>query len=219
MYTIEHGNTAKFVAIELPRPTRKVSAMKKTLTDRTLKTLKPAAKPYEVMDAVVRGFGARIMPTGVKSFILLRRFPGSKNPARRALGAYPDTSLADAREKAREWNALAARGIDPAIEEGRQKQAAIEAEKQRQAFTFGTAFEDYLQRKASKLKSGPDIEREMRREFKDWMGLPLADISPSLVKAAIQAIVDRGAPTNAHFLLAVTRAFFNWVIDFGRFQP
>ena len=58
----------------------------------------------------------------------------------------------------------------------------------------------------------------MRREFKDWMDLPLADITPSVVKAAIQAVVDRGAPTNAHFLLAVTRAFFNWVIDSGDFN-
>jgi len=215
---MQHGNTAKFVAMELPRLTGKVPTMKKTLSDRTLKTLKPAAKPYEVMDAVVRSFGVRIMPSGVKSFILLRRFPGSKNPVRRTLGAYPDTSLADARERAREWNALAARGIDPAIEEGRQKQAAIEAEKQRRASTFGAAFEDYLRRKASKLKSGPDIEREMRREFKDWMGLPLADISPSRVKAAIQAIVDRGASTQAHALFAMLRGFLNWCVDSGDFN-
>ena len=215
---MQHGNTAKFVAIELPRPTGKVLTMKKTLTDRTLKALKPAEKPYEVMDAIVRGFGARIMPSGVKSFILLRRYPGSKQPARRALGAYGEMSLAEAREKAREWNALVKKGIDPAIEEGRRRRAAIEAEKQRQAFTFKNAFEAYLRRKASKLKSGPDIEREMRREFKDWMAMPLADISPSRVKAAIQAIVERGAPTNAHFLLAVTRAFFNWVVDSGDFN-
>ena len=191
--------------------------MKKTLRDRTLKALKPEEKPYEVMDAVVRSFGVRIMPSGVKSFILLRRFNASKNPTRRALGTYPDMSLADAREKAREWNALADKGIDPAVEEGHQRRAAIEAEKQRKASTFKNAFEEYLHRKASKLKSGKDIEREMRREFKTWMGLPLADISPSMVKAAIQGIVDRGAPTNAHFLLAVTRAFFNWVVDSGDF--
>ena len=87
------------------------------------------------------------------------------------------------------------KGIDPAIEEGRQRQAAIEAEKQRQTPTFKSAFEEYLRRKASKLKSGSGTKREMRRDFKDWMDRPLADISPSLVKKAIQAIVDRGAPT------------------------
>jgi hypothetical protein len=58
----------------------------------------------------------------------------------------------------------------------------------------------------------------MRRELKDWMDLPLPDITPSVVKAAIQGIVDRGAPTIAHFLLAVTRGFFNWVIESGVFN-
>ena len=169
-------------------------------------------------DSQVGGLGVRVMPTGVKTFILRRRYPGSKQPARRSLGSYGEMSLAQAREKAREWNALVKKGIDPALEESRQRQAAIEAEKQRQSSTFGAAFEAYLERKASKLKSGPDIEREMRRECKSWMALPLADISPATVKAAIQAIIDRGAPTNAHFLLAVLRAFFNWVIDSGDFN-
>jgi len=50
------------------------------------------------------------------------------------------------------------------------------------------------------------------------MALPLADISPALVKETIQGMVERGASTNAHFLLAVLRAFFNWVIDSGDFN-
>lgn len=192
---------------------------KVNLTDRLLKSLKPGKdkQPYEIMDTEVRGFGIRVMPSGAKSFILRRRYPGSKQPARRSLGTYGEMSLAEAREQAREWNALVKKGIDPAIEEGRQRQAAIEAEKQRQASTFKSAFEEYLRRQASKLKSGPDIEREMRRECKSWMELPLADVSPFMVKAAIQAMVGRGAPTNAHFLFAVLRAFFNWVVDSGDF--
>ena len=201
-----------------PKKEKAEPRLKENLTDRRLKSLKPGKKPYEVMDTEVRGFGIRVMPSGAKSFILCRRFPDSKNPARRALGAYGEMSLAEAREKAREWNALVKKGIDPVIEEGRQRRAVIDAEKQRQASTFGGAFRAYLERKASKLKSGPDIEREMRRECKSWMALPLADISPATVKVAIQAVIDRGAPTNAHFLLAVLRAFFNWVIDSGDFN-
>jgi integrase len=202
----------------MPKKGKAEPKAKVNLTDRLLKSLKPEPKPYEVMDSQVGGLGVRVMPTGVKTFVLRRRYPGSKQPARRSLGAYGDMSLAQAREKAREWNALVKKGIDPAIEEKRQRRTAIEAEKQRQSSTFGAAFEAYLERKASKLKSGPDIEREMRRECKSWMALPLADISPATVKAAIQAIIDRGAPTNAHFLLGVLRAFFNWVIDSGDFN-
>ena len=201
-----------------PKKEKAEPRAKVNLTDRLLKSLKPGKQPFEVMDSQVGGLGIRVMPTGVKTFILRRRYLGSKQPARRSLGTYGDMSLAQAREKAREWNALVKKGIDPAIEERRRRQAAIEAEKQRQTSTFGAAFEAYLERKASKLKSGPDIEREMRRECKSWMALPLADIGPATVKAAIQAVIDRGAPTNAHFLLAVLRAFFNWVIDSGDFN-
>ena len=191
---------------------------KVNLTDRLLKSLKPSERPFEVMDSQVRALGIRVMPSGVKTFILRRRYPGSTQPARRSLGTYGEMSLAQARDKAREWNASVKKGIDPALEEGRRRQAAIEAEKQRQASTFGAAFEAYLERKASKLKSGADIEREMRRECKGWMALPLADISPATVKTTIQGMVDRGAPTNAHYLLGILRAFFNWVIDFGDFN-
>ena len=109
---------------------------KKNLSDRLLKTLKPDKKPYEEMDNQVRGLGIRVMPSGIKTFILFRRFPGSKNPVRRALGTYGDMTLAQAREKAREWNALVKKGIDPGIEEARQRQALIEAEKQRQSIHF-----------------------------------------------------------------------------------
>ncbi len=198
--------------------------MKKVvLTDRALKALKPApdGKPYEIMDSVVGGgFGIRIMgkpDAPVKSFILLRRFPGSNNPVRRTLGGYGQLSLEQARTKAREWLALIARGIDPAIEIERQRKAELEAERKRTVATFGSAFESYLKRKASKLKSGPDIAREMRREFACWMDRPLADISQRDVKEAIQKIVDRGAPTSAHTLFAMLRGFLNWVIDSGDF--
>ena len=192
---------------------------KEKLTDKRLKALKPTDKPFEIMDFDVRGFGIRVMPSGVKSFILFRRFPGSEHPARRTLGTYGEISLAEARDKAREWNALVEKGIDPTKEKQRQRQAAIEAEKQRQASTFGAAFEDYLHRKASKLKSAKDIECKLRRECKSWMALPLADISPLMVKEVVQAMVARGTSgANARFWFANIRAFFNWCVDDGNLE-
>ena len=187
------------------------------LTDRLLKSLKPSEKPHQVMDSDVRGLGIRVMPSGVKSFILFRRFPGSRHPARRSLGTYGEMTLAEAREKAREWNSLVKKGIDPAIEEEQQRRATIEAAKRRQASTFEGAFEEYLRRKALKLKSGRHIEREMRREFKTWMALPLADITPSMVRETIRGIIEREAETQAHFAFGILRTFLNWAVDFGDF--
>ena len=192
--------------------------MKRTLTDKGVKALKPAAKPYEVMDTEVRSFGLRVLPSGVKSFVLYRRFPGSANPVRRSLGTYGVLSLAEAREKGRQWNALAEKGLDPAIETVRRREAEQEAKREQETNTFGAAFEAYLKRKASKLKSGPKIESEIRREFAGWMQKPLADIDQREVKTAIQAVMDRGAATQAHTIFAMLRGFLNWVVDTGDFN-
>jgi hypothetical protein len=166
--------------------------MKQELTDRKLKALKPQPKVYEIMDSLVNGLGVRVLTSGRRSFMLYRRFPGSNKPVRRSLGSYPEMTLAEARDQARDWILKAKKGIDPTAEAKRNKEAALEAERKQKASTFKAAFEAYLKRKASKLKSGPDIEREMRREFRDWMDKPLADITPAMVKEAIKAIAGAG---------------------------
>jgi len=63
---------------------------KRNLTDRTLKSLKAArsGKHYDIMDSFVPGFGVRISDTGRRTFILVKRFPGSRNPTRLALGEF-----------------------------------------------------------------------------------------------------------------------------------
>ena len=89
---------------------------KRNLTDRTLKALKPAAagKLYDVMDSVVPGFGVRVSDSGRRTFMLVARYPGSSNPARRAIGVYGAITLADARQKAQDWLKLIEAGKDPA---------------------------------------------------------------------------------------------------------
>jgi Arm DNA-binding domain len=89
--------------------------MKRSLTDRTLKSLKPAptGKHVDHWDVGFPGFGVRVSDTGRRTFVLAARYPGSENPTRRSLGIYDKMSLADAREKAREWLKLIARGVDP----------------------------------------------------------------------------------------------------------
>src|SRR6478752_9211011 len=96
----------------------------KRLTDRTLKALKPAkpGRRYDVMDAEVSGLGVRVTDRGQRTFILIARYRGSKNPTRRALGEYPTLSLEKAREKARVWHKLLAEGVDPRVEQLRVKE-------------------------------------------------------------------------------------------------
>jgi len=45
--------------------------------------------------------------------VLATRYPGSRNPTRRALGGYGELTLEQARVKARKWLELIHRGVDP----------------------------------------------------------------------------------------------------------
>lgn len=90
---------------------------RKTLTDRTLKSLKPAArgKHYDLWDAVVPGLGVRVSDTSTKTFVLMKRYGDSKNPTRGRLGIYGAITLDDARTKARHWQSLLERKSIPAV--------------------------------------------------------------------------------------------------------
>lgn len=167
---------------------------KVNLTDKGLKALKPAPKGsdrYEIADGIVPGLLVRVSESGRKSFVLLARYPGSKNPTRRLLGIYiektsgkaePKTkdietakkkddslsSLQAARKKAQEWLLMLAEGIDPKIRAEEAKAQEIE----RQANTFGDAVDIYLKTRVigkdsnkPLMRSAVDVERALMTEF------------------------------------------------------
>src|SRR5262249_50270848 len=95
---------------------------KRTLTDRLLKSLKPApaGKRPIIFDSVVRGFGVRSTDKGKHVFVLVVKFPGGKHPVPRAIGEYGAVTLEAARNTAREWLEQITKGIDPAREAERR---------------------------------------------------------------------------------------------------
>jgi integrase len=185
---------------------------KKNLTDRTLKALRPAkaGKHYDVFDVRFPGFGVRVADTGRLTFVLTLRYPGSKNPTRRALGRYPALSLEQARAKASEWVALVEKGIDPAIEAERQRVAEL----RRQENSFASVAEDFIRDKLASERKGREVARDIRRVFiKAWGRRPITDISALEVRAVIKGFKDRGKPYQAHNMLGYARRLFNWAFD------
>src|SRR5262249_5976354 len=156
-----------------------------------------AAKPgqrHETWDALVSGLGIRVTDTGAKSFVLVTRYPGSKNPARRTLGGYGELTLEQARTKARDWLGLVQRGIDPAAQEARARRA----EERRRADTFASVAEDFIAEKLSTERKGKEVERDLRREFIPILGKrPIAEITARDVVEMIKPIAQR-APYQAH---------------------
>ena len=78
-------------------------------TDKKIQNLKPKAQRYEEWEG--NGFGVRVTPRGVKSFVYLYRFEGK--PRRLTLGTYPNMTLADAHRAHAEAVKNLEQGIDP----------------------------------------------------------------------------------------------------------
>src|SRR4029077_6195151 len=87
----------------------------RTLTEPYIKALKPApaGQRYAIADALVPGLKVRVTDKGSKSYILWKRYGGAAHPAARALGTVGELTLAEARQRAREWIAAIKHGEDP----------------------------------------------------------------------------------------------------------
>jgi integrase len=186
-------------------------ARRSELKDKAVAAL-PAADPgkrLETPDTEVRGLLVRVTEKGTKSFALYTRFPGSTAPSRRALGEYPDLSLAEAREKARKWKKLIAAGIDPRDEEERQRLA----EQQKRDTTFAAVAEDFISQKVSNERAGKAVERDIRKVLiPAWGKRPIADVTDVHVLAVVNA-KKRTAPVQARNLLALVKRLFGWAVD------
>jgi integrase len=218
---------------------------RKTLTDRAVNALKPAApgKRYDIMDAVVPALGIRVTDRGYRSYFVAGRFPNSPHYTRRELGRVGALSLQDARIKARKWLELIGEGKDPAIEERRIEQENL----RRQKNTFAAVAEEYIDRvvigdpKRPRQRKGPEVAREIRRVFIPiWGALPITEITREDVQAVIESVKDygtavmlashgvktgrtgrwaerKGAPVQARNLLGYLKTLFSWAIERGAY--
>lgn len=97
----------------------------------------------------VSGLMLQIVPTGGKSWIL-RTIVGERR-RHIGLGGYPDVTLAQARERAREAKDAIRRGIDP-VEERKAAKASLVAARKR-GLTFAVAVDRYLDAKLSEFRN------------------------------------------------------------------
>lgn len=215
---------------------------KRNLTDRTLKALR-ATKPgthADTWDTTVSGFGVRVSETGRRTFILMARYPGSRNPTRRAIGVYGEMSLADARAKAIRWRDQIRKGIDPAVAEEEARLAAL----RRQENSFAAVVGHYLRQHVigpdsdkPKQRNGREVERDFARTFIPvWGERPITSITNRDVREIIEDVRDYGtatmlarkgikekngkkmrvaarAPGQARNLLSYLKTFFSWAIE------
>lgn len=188
------------------------------ITRKAVAAIEPPEKATIYYDADLKGFGLKVMPTGVRSWIVeYRPGVGGRTVAKKRvkIGTPATHSPEQAREEAARTLARVTLGSDP---------AAARAD-ERAALSVKEVAESYLDKHvASKRKAA--TERQYRWVLNDHVVPAIGGMRASQVTRAdvtrMQAAITRGRKdlanggrTTANRALAVLSAMFNWAAGEG----
>lgn len=171
------------------------------LTKRTIEAL-PQPKNGQVLyrDEELTGFGLRV---GSKTKTFFAEGQVRRRTIRLTLGRYPLVSPEEARRIAFENLAAMARGVDPTVEKKDAKARAATVEE---------AFEAFFEAKPGlSLRTVDNYKRTPKLYLKNWLKLPLQEITRNMVLAKHRKISkDHGAIT-ANCAFRHLRSVYNFI--------
>lgn len=192
--------------------------MRKKLTDRFLESVKPPAAGRDTYSDTARpGLHLRVGQRKA-SWVFEKRIKGG-NKRKHTLGTYcawgtdgkrieGTVSLADARRAALDIEGEAVRGIDRIAE---AKAARIAAESAAASIkTVEEVIRLYAELKLANLKTGQEVERELRKSLSAFLSDPVCDLKRADLQAAIDAHAAAGRIVYANRTRAYLRAFTGW---------
>ena len=181
------------------------------LTDIKVRNAKPAARPYKVADG--GGLFISIQPTGGKWWRYKYRFGGKEKLL--ALGAYPDVSLADARERHLQARKALAGGTDPGqIKKETKRHAVLKSEN-----TFESIAREWHENRKHKWTAdyvSATIARLQKYVFPSLGGRPIAEIGAPEILSVVRVIEKRDALYLASSVLQTVGRIFSYAIATGR---
>lgn len=186
------------------------------LTDVAIRSAKPRAKPYKVGDSL--GLFLLITPAGGKLWRLKYRIYGKEKTL--AVGVYPEVGLADARRRRDEARQLLLDGKDPGVEKRRAKvRAQMEASN-----TFSTIATEFCQKRKRDGQKRWAPATATRSEYllsllNGSIGrMPIAEIEPIDVLAAVQRIESEGKLESARRTFQLAGAVFRYAVATARIR-
>lgn len=177
------------------------------LTDKTLRAVRPQSKPYRIFDkSVEKGFGVQITPAGGVYFFLQYQSPITGRRRYMRLGQYPLTTLATAREQAREARKVLDTGKDP-------QYVLKEKDRMRKHGTVAAlikAYTDDMERRGK--RSYFNVYRCLKRDVIPFIGdLPASEVEPYHICEILRRIIERGAEVHSNR----TRSYLHAAFKFG----
>lgn len=181
------------------------------LTSKTVENTKPGAKQIKLFDG--GGLFLLIAPTGGKLWRLKYRVDGKEKLL--SLGAYPEVTLAEARERREAARKKLAQGIDP----GEARKAAKAARAAETENTFeAIAREWHAKNYASWVPThGDQVLRRLELDIFPLIGTrPIADLKAADVLKSVQPIEKRGAIETAHRVKQTIGQVFRYAVATSR---
>lgn len=186
------------------------------LTDAAIRNAKPGEKAFKMADG--GGMFLLVTPAGGKLWRLKYRIEGREKLL--AIGAYPETSLSDARKRREEARALIAQGKDPSREKQRDKaRSRIQA-----TDTFTAISNEYCAKRRRDGEKGWSPATATRSEYllsllNSSIGrLAIAEIEPADVLAAVRKIEAKGNLESARRTLQLASMVFRYAVATARLR-
>ena len=176
--------------------------MKSSLTDRSIRGLKPRERQYEIADGKVRGLSLRLLPSGLKTWSY--RYRIGRRWRRVALGPFPGVSLADARDLAEDHLLEVKKGGDPSREKREQRRAEVD--------TFDGLARRYIEQHAKPNKRSWKEDQRRLAGMKHWRHRPATEITRRDVRELIEAKAVE-APIAANRLRALLHKVFAFAVE------
>lgn len=180
------------------------------LSDTKVRTLKPRDKLYKVADD--RGLYVEVRPNGSKLWRFRYHLHGKDK--RIALGAYPIVGLAAARQRRDDAQRQVEQGVDPVASRRREKlTAAVIA-----ANSFGDVAKEYIEKITKDGRADATLEkaRWLLKQLSPLAKLPIADIKPLEVLAALKKLEKRGNHETARRCRSFASRVFRYGVATGR---
>lgn len=181
-----------------------------SLTDVLIRSLKPESRAYKRADA--GGLYLEVRPTGAKLWRFKYRYLGKDN--RIALGPYPEVRLAEARQLRDEARRKLRDGIDPLAERKRVKLVA----QFKAANTFGDLAREYIDKSVAEGRAEATTVKAnwLLDQLKPIASMPVADIKPVEILAALKKIEARGKYETARRARSFASRVFRYAVATGR---
>jgi integrase len=180
------------------------------LTDTAIRKAKPADKPQKLTDG--GGLYLLLNPNGSRWWRWDYRFAGKRKTL--SMGTYPDTGLADAREKHAAARKLLAVGVDPGIQRKAERAAGAESG----ATSFAAIAEEWFATRHDLA----DTTRNKIRWMLDDLALPwigarqIGELEPPDVLAVLRRVESRGHLETAQRLKSICSLVFRYAVATGR---